>query len=139
MPALTVPSPITPPAGSYTYESWRHGGWYVHTVRYFSGAVGCVSRNYPDRKWRIVCDPREEAPTFRTRDEAAAAEYELARAEWVRIQAGLEALVADPAADEHEAYLAAYVLNTGDRYLNGRMGDRAVWDALRHRLARESA
>lgn len=61
------------------YEKWRHGGWYVVNVRYPSGAVGCVSRNYPDGKWRIVCDPRpfDEAPTFRNRDEAARAEREL--------------------------------------------------------------
>jgi hypothetical protein len=28
-------------------------------VRYPNGAVGCVSRNYPDRKWRIVSDDRD--------------------------------------------------------------------------------
>jgi hypothetical protein len=63
---------------SFEYERWRHGGWYVVNVRYPSGAVGCVSRNYPDRKWRIACDPRpfEERPTFHTRDEAARAEWE---------------------------------------------------------------
>jgi hypothetical protein len=33
----------------FTYSPWRHGGWYVNEVRYPSGAVGCVSRNYPDR------------------------------------------------------------------------------------------
>ena len=60
----------------FTYERYRHGGWYVSNVRYPSGAVGCVSRNYPDRKWRIVCDPRpfNQRPTFSTRDEAAEAE-----------------------------------------------------------------
>ena len=45
-------------APNYTYSPWRHGGWYVDNIRYPSGAVGCVSRNYRDRKWRIVCDPR---------------------------------------------------------------------------------
>ena len=66
-----------------SYTKWRHGGWYVAGVQYVSGAVGCVSRNYPDRKWRIVCDPRPFAqqPTFATRDEAAFAEYQLAHAE----------------------------------------------------------
>lgn len=61
------------------FEPWRHGGWYVMNVRYPSGAVGCVSRNYSDGKWRIACDPRpfEEQPTFRTRDEAARAERAL--------------------------------------------------------------
>lgn len=64
------------------YAHWRHGGWYVVNVRYPSGAVGCVSRNYADRKWRIVCHPLpfDQQPTFRSRDEAARAEYLLARA-----------------------------------------------------------
>lgn len=65
---------------TFTYSPWRHGGWYVNEVRYPSGAIGCVSRNFADKKWRIVCDPRpfDQQPTFRTRDEAAAAELELA-------------------------------------------------------------
>lgn len=64
---------------AFDYSRWRHGGWYVHNVRYPSGAIGCVSRNYPDGKWRIVCDPRpfDEQPTFKTRDEAALAEWRL--------------------------------------------------------------
>ena len=63
----------------FTYSPWRHGGWYVHEVRYPSGAVGCVSRNYADRKWRIADDPRpfDEQPTFRTRDDAARGELAL--------------------------------------------------------------
>jgi len=66
------------------FSRWRHGGWYVDNVRYPSGAVGCVSRNYPDRKWRIVCDGRNgsddlrEHITFTSREEAARAEYVLA-------------------------------------------------------------
>ena len=63
------------------YESWRHGGWYVTNVRYPSGAVGCVSRNYADRKWRIVCGDHDV--TFPSRDAAARAERELARAKAV--------------------------------------------------------
>lgn len=61
------------------YSKWRHGGWYVLNIRYPSGAIGCISRNYPDRKWRIVCDPRPfgKQPTFNTRDEAASAERAL--------------------------------------------------------------
>jgi hypothetical protein len=65
----------------FTYSRWRHGGWYVDNVRYPSGAVGCVSRNYPDRKWRIVCHPladRKGEPTFGSRDEAARWEWLLA-------------------------------------------------------------
>lgn len=67
----------------FDYSHWRHGGWYVHNVRYPSGAIGCVSRNYEDRKWRIVCDPRpfEERPTFKNRDAAALAEWYLAEME----------------------------------------------------------
>ena len=59
------------------YAQWRHGGWYVTNVRYPSGAVGCVSRNYPDGKWRIVCDPRSRDYTYPFRDAAASAEREL--------------------------------------------------------------
>lgn len=68
------------------YEPWRHGGWYTN-VRHVSGACGCVSRNFADRKWRIVCDPREGAfpggpndHTYPSRDAAARAEYLLAAA-----------------------------------------------------------
>jgi hypothetical protein len=61
------------------YERWRHGGWYVLNVRYPSGACGCVSANFADKRWRIVADldriPFDQVPTFRTRDEAAREEY----------------------------------------------------------------
>lgn len=63
-----------------TYSRWRHGGWYVDNLIHPSGAIGCVSRNYPDGKWRIVCDDRRDelgAPgdyTFPNRDAAAHAE-----------------------------------------------------------------
>lgn len=62
-----------------TFSPWRHGGWYVDNLTYPSGAVGCVSRNYADKKWRIVCDPRpfDEQPTFANRDAAARGEREL--------------------------------------------------------------
>ena len=65
----------------FHFSKWRHGGWYIHNVRYPSGAIGCVSRNYSDRKWRIACDGRDDAPTFKSRDEAALAEWHLAQAE----------------------------------------------------------
>ncbi|WP_205582865.1 hypothetical protein [Pseudomonas aeruginosa] len=67
------------------YSKWRHGGWYVRNVQYPSGGCGCVSNNYEDGAWRIVCDDRRQAPgqagdfTFKTRDEAARAERELVR------------------------------------------------------------
>lgn len=68
------------------YTPWSKGGWYVNNVRYPNGSVGCVSNNYPDKKWRIVCDKRGNSLnepgdfTFTTRDEAARAEYALAKA-----------------------------------------------------------
>jgi hypothetical protein len=60
----------------FEYSRWRHGGWYVAGTRWPNGGCGCVSRNYEDGKWRIVCDPRpfDVAPTFKTRDDAARAE-----------------------------------------------------------------
>lgn len=61
-----------------TYSEWRHGGWYVNTIRYPGGAIGCVSRNYPDGKWRVVCGGHETP--YPTRDEAAAAELKIAEA-----------------------------------------------------------
>ena len=67
------------------YSSWRHVGWYVTNIQYPSGACGCVSRNYTDKKWRIVCDERRvdlDQPgdhTFPRRDAAALAERELVR------------------------------------------------------------
>lgn len=61
------------------YSRWRHGGWYISNLSYQNGAVGCVSRNYPDGKWRIVCDERDPQPTYTSRDEAAFAERELVR------------------------------------------------------------
>ncbi len=56
-----------------TFSHWRHGGWYVNNVCYPSGAIGCVSNNYTDKKWRIVCGPHRL--TFSTRNDAAKAEY----------------------------------------------------------------
>jgi len=58
------------------YSRWRHGGWYVTNVRYDSGAVGCVSNNYVDKRWRVVCnsDDFEDQPSFSSREDAAQAE-----------------------------------------------------------------
>lgn len=70
-----------------SFSPWRHGGWYVHNVRYPSGACGCVSRNYTDRRWRIACDPRPGSypggpndHTYPSRDAAARAERDLVAA-----------------------------------------------------------
>ncbi len=68
------------------YERWRHGGWYVTNISYPSGAYGCVSNSYPDKKWRVVCDDRRNALgepgdfTFPSRDAAARAEFALVNA-----------------------------------------------------------
>lgn len=85
LPAQPAANSFEPPLGwKPSYSPWRHGGWYVSNVQYPSGAVGCVSNNYPDGKWRIVCDERRDdlgGPddfTFATRDAAARAEYDMA-------------------------------------------------------------
>ena len=76
------------PAAPLHYSRWRHGGWYVSGIRYPSGACGCVSSNYPDKKWRIVCDDRRQAlnepgdVTFGSREAAARAEQVLALHAW---------------------------------------------------------
>ncbi|HTB50085.1 MAG TPA: hypothetical protein VK701_03840 [Solirubrobacteraceae bacterium] len=81
---MSSESPQSSPAiqavlGDWTpsYSPWRHGGWYVDNVGYPSGAVGCVSRNYADRKWRIVCDERGGDHTYPNRDAAARAEHDI--------------------------------------------------------------
>jgi hypothetical protein len=76
------------PPERFDYSRWRHGGWYVHNVTYPTGACGCVSNNYEDRKWRIACDlrPFDKQPTFKNRDEAAKAEWLLAREQTRRVE-----------------------------------------------------
>lgn len=61
------------------FERWRHGGWYVTNIAYPSGAVGCVSNNYPDKRWRIVCDAKGQDYTYPSRQAAAYAERLRAR------------------------------------------------------------
>jgi hypothetical protein len=63
--------------GEFQYSPWRHGGWYVDNVQYPSGAVGCVSRNYPTSSGAPFCDERPADHTYRTRDDAARAERDL--------------------------------------------------------------
>lgn len=65
------------------FSRWRHGGYYVGNVSHLNGGCGCVSNNYDDKKWRIVCDERRgnrlNEPgdfTFPSRDAAARAELE---------------------------------------------------------------
>lgn len=89
--AIASAKNITDLSAPLSYSPWRHGGWYVHTVRYPNGACGCVSRNYPDKKWRIACDEREGNYTYPNRDAAARAEQALALAQYTpeRVQAEL--------------------------------------------------
>lgn len=54
----------------------RHGGWYVQNVRYPSRAIVC----HPV--------PFEQQPTFKTRDDAAQAEYVLAAEAKAAAEAG---------------------------------------------------
>lgn len=76
---------VRPEGWQPSYEAWRHGGWYVTNVRYPSGAVGCVSRNYSDRKWRVVCEGTGPGvagdQVFPSRDAAAVAELAAAARE----------------------------------------------------------
>lgn len=83
--SVTLPQMAEPIADAWepSFSRWRHGGWYVHNIRYPNGGCGCVSNNYPDKKWRIACDNRRNALgeegdfTFPSRDAAARAEREL--------------------------------------------------------------
>jgi hypothetical protein len=115
---------------THTYEAWRHGGWYVLDVRYPSGAVGCVSRNYPDRKWRIACDPRPDGHehTYPSREAAADAEAELARA-------ACESVVHVLTRDGAEATVC---VTRYDVSLITQPGYRSVYYAPRSRVTRES-
>ncbi len=76
-------SHMSSPTWTPDYGRWRHGGWYVFNLHHPEGGCGCVSRNYPDRKWRIICDTRpnaHELHTYHTRNDAAEAERRLALA-----------------------------------------------------------
>lgn len=73
MPKRATPLPTTQEEPwESSYDHWRHGGWYTD-ARYPSGACGCVSSNYDDKKWRIACGPFHGL-TFSTRKDAANAE-----------------------------------------------------------------
>ena len=76
---ITETEQCTPPV-QFCYSRWRHGGWYVHDVRYPSGACGCVSNNlYADKKWHIVGAPHATVG-FSTRHDAALAEWYMVEA-----------------------------------------------------------
>ncbi len=90
-------TPKRTPQDSWTpeFSRWRHGGWYVCNVHYPGGAVGCVSNNYEDGKWRIACDPRafEERPTFKNRTAAARAEKQYVEDNWEALKKKHEAFL----------------------------------------------
>lgn len=93
------------------YSRWRHRGWYVHNVRYPSGACGCVSSNYADKKWRIVDDRRAGEHTYKTRDAAAFAELQIAEAEHKAMAPWLSGLD-----DPQLRYSAVSLFDNIDRY-----------------------
>lgn len=66
------------------YSNWRHGGSYVDNIVYPSGAVGCIasSRHTRSGRFEIACSPAEHDEKYRTRDEAARAEAEIALSQW---------------------------------------------------------
>lgn len=94
------------------YSRWRHGGWYVHNVRHPGGSCGCVSNNYPDKKWRIACDDRRTelgGPgdyTFPSRDAAARAELALANAAMDALIEGLLSCTSEAQLDKQMQELA---------------------------------
>lgn len=65
--------PVPPVA--FTYEAWRHGGWYVAEVRHENGGSGCVARA-AGGGWAIACPASGwEDLRFPNRDAAALAEW----------------------------------------------------------------
>ncbi|MCF5372019.1 hypothetical protein [Pseudomonas syringae] len=73
-----------------SFTPWRHGGWIVSNLQTANGGLGCVSNNYPDSQWRIVCDSRRNALrepgdfTFPSRLEAAKGEREYVREQLIK-------------------------------------------------------
>lgn len=94
------------------FSQWRHGGFYVNNVRYPSGSIGCVSNNFVDGQWRIVCDERRNnlnEPgdfTFQSREDAARAERDLVRIKALGIQAKLTQLAGSDCSAETLATVA---------------------------------
>lgn len=84
---------LPPPGWQPVYTKWRHGGWYVVNVRYPSGSCGCVSKNYADGKWRVVCGDHDK--TYESRDDAARAEYAVAKAQELEAVAAAKAFRED--------------------------------------------
>lgn len=88
-------------------------------VRYPGGAVGCVSNNYEDGKWRVVSDPRpfEERPTFKTRDAAARAERELTQEHFRRVRDAAPDLYAALERARYQLKKGSFELSLADKAL----------------------
>jgi len=73
------------PPIKFRYRQARSGraavGWYVRDVGHPTGVSGHVSKHYADGRWRISADARAptEQPGYATRNEAALAEWQMAR------------------------------------------------------------
>lgn len=106
---MSSPSEFIP-----VYSPWRHGGWYVNNVRYPSGAVGCVSRNYDDKKWRIVCGDHET--TYPSRDAAARAELDIAQAVTVQSVTAGDGRGCCPRCGGHSTYRVHYSDGSTSQY-----------------------
>lgn len=80
-PALKYMSQVSVgnPPERFTYSRARDA-WRVNEIEYPSGMSGCVMKALRNGEWLILQDPRQghDRPTFRTRDEAALAEWHLA-------------------------------------------------------------
>jgi hypothetical protein len=77
------------PKFTASYERWPHRRWRNNSAVYPSGTAGCISNNYPDKRWRISCTLINlDHLTFSSRDDAAKAEtlftYALAMDQAVR-------------------------------------------------------
>lgn len=74
-------------------SQWQEGGWELKGI-YFPDRRRCfVSRNYPDKRWRIVADPRatssgNEGATYPTRESAIRAARCLCATCWLDVLAG---------------------------------------------------
>lgn len=96
-----------------SYSEWRHGGFYVNNVQDTNGGIGCVSNNYVDGQWRIVCDPRRDGLnepgdiTFDSREAAAKGQRDLVRKQAQELQAWMASNSAIEASSLGVAAIAA--------------------------------
>jgi hypothetical protein len=74
------------------FEPWRQGTWLVKDVDFPDGTRACVSSDYPDGKWRIICD--ESFTPYPTRDAAARGARTLAHHKHLTAASAVTALAA---------------------------------------------